>query len=87
MLTKKGDRVRVHPASTNSKLRIEREEWEEGQEPPPQFAALMFFDEITRGDAFLCEYYYYCSGQAHGNTSLMLFSSDSMSVRCPGAAL
>jgi len=34
---------------------------------PSQFAALMFFDEITRGDSFLCEnkYYFLVVGGLH----------------------
>ena len=53
LLTRDGDNVRIHPASTNCKLRIEKKEVEEDEEPPPEFAALMFYDEITRGDAML----------------------------------
>lgn len=57
MLTREGDRVRVHPASINSKLRIEKPEVDkdDDSEPPPEVAALMFYDEVTRGDSFLCE--------------------------------
>lgn len=59
VVTHNGDRVRIHPASTNSKLRVEkpedlRDDDDEGP-PPPQFAALLFFDEITRGDSMLCK--------------------------------
>ena len=57
VLTRSGDRVRIHPASINNKLRVEKPEIDEDEEgpPPPQFAALLFFDEITRGDSMLCK--------------------------------
>ena len=51
--------MRIHPASVNSRLKIEKPEGEEGgedEEAPPEFAALLFFDEITRGDASLCTF-------------------------------
>lgn len=38
----------VYPAST----RLEVPAAEEGE---PEFAAMLFYDEITRGDAFMCE--------------------------------
>jgi hypothetical protein len=58
VVTRAGDKVRIHPASVNSKLKVEKPEQndigDEGdQEPPPEFAAMLFFDEITRGDSML----------------------------------
>jgi hypothetical protein len=62
VVTRAGDKVRIHPASVNSKLRVEKPEqndnynYNDDQEPPPpppEFAALLFFDEITRGDSML----------------------------------
>jgi hypothetical protein len=43
--------VRIHPASINSGLEVWRPE--EGE---PEYAALAFYDEITRGESFLCEW-------------------------------
>ncbi|KAL4451226.1 hypothetical protein ABPG77_009298 [Micractinium sp. CCAP 211/92] len=48
VLTRKGEKVRVHPASVNAKLSVEAP-----RDGEPEFAAMVFFDEITRGDAFM----------------------------------
>ncbi|KAL4422956.1 hypothetical protein ABPG75_009153 [Micractinium tetrahymenae] len=48
VLTRKGEKVRVHPASVNAKLSVPAPE-----EGDPDFAAMVFFDEIMRGDAFM----------------------------------
>lgn len=92
MVTRKDEKVRIHPASVNAKCvcallvlwaglrcagrgcricrgscprahahwmaraarcRLEVAAPEPGE---PDFAALLFYDEITRGDAFLCEW-------------------------------
>jgi len=63
VVTRSGDKVRIHPASVNSKLKVEKPElidyYNDDDEElmarrrPPEFAALLFFDEITRGDSSL----------------------------------
>jgi hypothetical protein len=72
VVTRAGDKVRIHPASVNSKLKVEKPEQLDyytgtpagtnddedlvARRPSPpatEFAALLFFDEITRGDSML----------------------------------
>ncbi|GAB4819950.1 hypothetical protein N2152v2_006996 [Parachlorella kessleri] len=48
LVTRKDERVRIHPTSINSGLEV----WQPGR-GEPQFAALAFYDEITRGESFL----------------------------------
>ena len=59
ILTRKGEKVRIHPSSVNAQLRITDDvtkvgDHEDGAEA--QCAALLIFDEITRGDAFMCRF-------------------------------
>ena len=56
ILTRNGEKVRIHPASVNAKLRME-EKTKTGLEEAvdTNTVALLFYDEITRGEASLCK--------------------------------
>lgn len=55
IITPTGERVRIHPNSVNVDSRNETEQGDDLGK-----SNLLFYDELTRGDAVTCEFLLYC---------------------------